>query len=156
LGQQEFGFKLPELDRDRTQREIEECFERYRFYKSITFDEREVNTTASYADRPSGPTNVTSDSTAAAAIYNVDEPERRRQFCERVDRAVKKLPPRERLLITERYLKDDYLYDWTVYQQVFNPPISKDTYAKIRWKAFYRLAFIFDDMHLLKINQLVK
>ncbi|MDH5160604.1 hypothetical protein P5X88_06620 [Heyndrickxia oleronia] len=34
----------------------------------------------------------------------------------------------------------DYLTDYNVYCFKFQQPISAMTYAKIRWKAFYRLA----------------
>ncbi|MDT2239109.1 hypothetical protein P7H22_00065 [Paenibacillus larvae] len=47
-----------------------------------------------------------------------------------------KAPSQEQLLIRERYLKDDYVFDYVIYNHIFNPPISDKTYAKIRWKAF--------------------
>ena len=155
MSQQEYVFKLPELDRERTQREIEKCFERYRFYNLFEFEEREASITPGYNERAHGPTNVTSDQTAQIATYNVGGIEQRKDFCERVERAVKRLTARERILITERYLKGEYKYDWMVYQQVFNPPISKDTYTRLRWKAFYKLAFIMDDLRLIRIQSLV-
>ncbi|CRF29094.1 Uncharacterised protein [Mycobacterium tuberculosis] len=48
----------------------------------------------------------------------------------------------ERFLIEERYMCSDadYLTDYNVYQHKFQPPISENTYAKIRWRAFYKLA----------------
>lgn len=138
------GFELPELDRKRTQAAVEAALEKYRIFKTITFEEREASTTTGYNERFHGPTNTTSDQTASIAIHNVDVPEQRRAYCTRLEKAVARLHPKERLLIEERYMKDDYVFDWTVYQQTFNPPISAGTYTKIRWKAFYKLALALD------------
>lgn len=133
---------LPELDRKATQKAVEAALERYRLYKYLTFEEREPTITASYEIREGGRTNVTSDQTASVAIHNVDEQEKRRQYCERIERAVRRLPRMERFLIEERYMTADadYLTDYAVYTQRFQPPISENTYAKIRWRAFYKLA----------------
>ncbi|WP_226677234.1 ArpU family phage packaging/lysis transcriptional regulator [Mesobacillus jeotgali] len=136
------SFELPELDRKATQARVEEYLEKYRLFKYLTFEVRETSTTASSTPRYHGPTNQTGDQTGSVAIFNVDEQERRKQFCERVERAVQRLPKMERFLIEERYLVDDseYITDFNVYCHKFQPPISSMTYAKIRWKAFYRLA----------------
>jgi ArpU family phage transcriptional regulator len=133
---------LPELDRKATQKAVEAALERYRLYKYLTFEEREASITSSPEPRYHGPTNKTGDQTADVAIYNVDEQERRRQYCERIERAVKRLPRMERFLIEERYMCSDaeYLTDYNVYMQKFQPPISENTYAKIRWRAFYKIA----------------
>lgn len=140
----QLNFELPELDRRRTQQAVESALEKYRIFKTITFDEREANTTAGYSDMPRSYTGTTTDQTASIAIHNVDVPAQRRAYCERIERAVRRLHPKERLLIEERYMKEDYVYDFAVYNQKFNPPISKGTYIKIRWKAFYKLALTLD------------
>lgn len=137
--QQQF-FELPELDRKRTQAAVESALEKYRIFKAITIEDREASTTAGYNERFHGPTNTTSDQTSSIAIHNVDTNAARIKYCEWIEKNVKKLHPKERLLIEERYMKDDYVYDWMVYQQIFNPPVSPGTYKKIRWKAFYKLA----------------
>ncbi|MCY9510610.1 transcriptional regulator, partial [Paenibacillus larvae] len=130
--------------RKKTQEAVEAILEKYRMYKTISFEEKEASITSSYTERFHGPTNVTSDQTANVAVYNVDNLERRKAFIERVERAVSRLHPKERLLIEERYMKpdSDYMYDYHVYNHVFNPPISQVTYIRIRWKAFYKLALI--------------
>jgi ArpU family phage transcriptional regulator len=133
---------LPELDRKATQKAVEAALGRYRLYKYLTFDEREASITASYELREGGRSNKTSDQTAEIAAYNVDEQAKRRAYCERIERAVRKLPRMERFLIEERYMCADaeYLTDYNVYTQKFQPPISENTYAKIRWRAFYKIA----------------
>lgn len=80
--------------------------------------------------------------TGAIAIHNADQQKYRKEYCERLERAVSRLPKMERFLIEERYMSmdGDYLTDYQIYCFKFQPPISAMTYAKIRWKSFYRLA----------------
>lgn len=136
------NFELPELDRKQTQKEVEAVLEKYRLFKYLIFEEREAAVTSRMDDIGGGRSNVTSDQTGSIAIYNVDEEEGRRKYCERIERAVKRLPPMERFLIEARYMADDaeYITDYNVYCFKFQPPISHVTYGKIRWKAFYRLS----------------
>lgn len=135
-------FELPELDRDATKAAVEKTLANYRLFKYLIFEEREASITASAEPRYHGPTNHTSDQTGSIAIYNVDEREKRKQFCERIERGVKRLPPMESFLIEARYMCEDaeYITDFNVYYHKFQPPISGKTYDKIRWKAFYKLA----------------
>ncbi|MEB4784821.1 ArpU family phage packaging/lysis transcriptional regulator [Paenibacillus jamilae] len=140
MGQQSF---LPEIDRKQTQAAVEEALEKYRIYKYLSVEEREASITAAYSDMPrSSPTNVTSDQTASIATHNVDSAAYRKEYCERIERAVKRMPRLERFLIEERYMttEHDYITDQRVYSFVFKPPISEPTYSKIRWRAFYKLA----------------
>lgn len=136
------SFELPELDRKETQAAVERTLSKYRMAKYLSFDEREANTTPAYVERMHGPTNETSDQTADIAIHNAEEQEKRKQFCNRVEQSVKRLPPLERFLIEKRYMAEDaeYLTDHNVYAFKFAPPISHVTYANIRWRAFYKLA----------------
>lgn len=136
------GFELPELDRKETQKAVEAALERYRIYKYLTFEEREASTTAYIDDIGGGGSNLPGDQTGSIATYNVDEQEKRRKYCERIERSVKRLPKMERFLIEERYMTEDaeYITDYKVYCFVFQPPISAMTYINIRWKAFYKLA----------------
>lgn len=137
---------LPEIDRERTQEAVEAILERYRMYKFLSFEEREASTTSSISDIPRSFTGTTSDQTANIAIYNVDTRAQQKNFCERVERVVKRMPRLERFLIEERYMttEHDYITDQHVYNHVFQPPISGGRYSKIRWKAFYKLAAGFD------------
>lgn len=147
---------LPELDRRKTQRAVEAIFEKYRIYKTITFEMREASVTASYTERFHGPTNVTSDQTAQVAIYNVDMPAARKRYCEMIESIVDRLNDREQLLIRERYMKQDDVFDYKVYNYVFDPPVSKDTYMKIRSKAFYKLALVLAELGMLSLDNVVK
>ncbi|MFC5528405.1 ArpU family phage packaging/lysis transcriptional regulator [Cohnella yongneupensis] len=143
---QQITFELPELDRKQTQSAVEAALEKYRLYRYLTFEEREASLTAGYTERFHGPTNVTSDQTASISIHNVDVPTARKKFRDKIEAAVRRLPPMERFLLQERYMCEDaeYITDYNVYTQKFQPPISEGTYTKIRWKAFYKLALALD------------
>lgn len=145
---------LPQLDRRKTQAAVEGVMEKYRIYKTITFEEREARLTSSYNEVPSGFTGTVSDSTASVALYNVDMPAARAAYCERIERIVERLNDRERLLLRERYMKQDDVFDYKVYNHVFDPPISKDTYVKVRTGAFYKMALTLSAMGMLDLEGL--
>lgn len=147
---------LPELDRRRTQIAIEGMLEKYRIFKTVTFEAKEAGTTYSYMERFHGPTNKITDQTASIATHNVDVPAARRAYCECIDSVVERLNDREQQLIRERYLRKDEMYDYTIYNHVFDPPVSKDTYVKIRSRAFYKMALAFMDLNLLSVSSLLK
>jgi ArpU family phage transcriptional regulator len=133
---------LPTAEKKRIRKAVEAALSKYRLYKYLTFDEREATITASYEAREGGRTNKTSDQTAGIAVFNVDEKEKRKAYCERVERAVKRLPRMERFLIEERYMGADseYIMDYTIYCHRFDPPICEYTYYKIKNRAMYKLA----------------
>jgi ArpU family phage transcriptional regulator len=139
---------LREIDRELTKAAVERYLSEYRMYKHIVFEEREATMTAAYGDgvSESQRSNVTTDQTAQIAIYNVDEPVRRKKHCERLEAAVRKLPRNERYLMEKRYLSDEaeYITDYQVYCHEFSPPIGETFYRKIRNKAFYKVALALD------------
>lgn len=137
------NFELPELDRKETQKAVEAALEKYRIFKHIDAEEREANITSSSEERLHGSTNEISDQTGSIATHNVDNKRYRQDYCRRIESAVKRLPNMERALLEMRYMSEeaDYITDQHVFEIKFNPPLGKNTYAKIRWKAFYKLAF---------------
>lgn len=147
--------KLPIAVKREIRRTVEELLERYHFSKYTLFKARESSITASYVDRPSGPTNVISDPTARTGVHNVDEPARRKAFCEQVEQAISQLPTKERELITMRYMQRDIPYDFTVYEMKMDPPISEGKYIKIRNRAFALLALMLD-LEIDGLEQLLK
>lgn len=139
MGQQSF---LPEIDRERTQAAVESALEKYRLFKFLSYEDREASTTAGWSETPRSYTGTTSDQTASIAIHNVEAQQARRDYCERIERIVRRLPRMEKFLIEEKYMsmEHDYTTHEKVYTIIFQPPISFGTYTKIRWKAFYKLA----------------
>lgn len=147
--------KLPIAVKREIRRSVEELLERYHFSKYTLFMIRESSITASYVDRPSGPTNVISDPTASTAVHNVDEPARRKAFCEQVEQAISQLPTKERELITMRYMQRDLPYDFAVYEMTMDPPISEGKYIKIRIRAFTLIALMLG-LEIDGLEQLLK
>ncbi|MEC0130641.1 MULTISPECIES: ArpU family phage packaging/lysis transcriptional regulator [Paenibacillus] len=101
---------LPEIDRERTQAAVEAAFDKYRENKFLTFEEREAATTAAWSTTPRSDTGTTSDQTANIAIHNVDSLAARKEYCERIERIVNRLPRMESFLIKERYIITEYDY----------------------------------------------
>ncbi|WP_256761582.1 hypothetical protein [Cohnella sp. WQ 127256] len=62
----------------------------------------------------------------------------RRRFIDKVDRCVQRLPEIECKLIKLRYMDDDYVFDYNVYEDELGR--GYEAYAKRRWRAFERLA----------------
>ncbi|QJD83540.1 ArpU family phage packaging/lysis transcriptional regulator [Cohnella herbarum] len=92
----------------------------------------------SFDERFRGPTGLTSDSTASIAIRNVDEPEMRHMFIDKVDRCVNRLPELQKKIIKLKYMQDEEIYDYQVYQIELG--IAEGTFTKFKWKAFEKLA----------------
>lgn len=129
---------IPEIDEDATLAAVLSALKQYRMRKYCDTEQMEPVITPSYEPRYHGATNVTSDQTANIAIHNTYIVEMHK-FCRRIEQAVEKLQPEEKLIIQERYMKD-YAKDYQVYNFVFNPPISHNTYRDIRRKALIKLA----------------
>jgi ArpU family phage transcriptional regulator len=134
---------LPAIDEERTQENIERFLEEVRIYRQIGFVRREVKTTQGYTLRQHGPTNVTSDQTADAAIWNADTESRIKRNSENLDRAIKCLRKRQREVIEKRYLDIDAAddYDYQLSEELL---ISTRTFRRIKYKALYTLAFMLD------------
>ncbi|WCK53855.1 ArpU family transcriptional regulator [Aneurinibacillus sp. Ricciae_BoGa-3] len=132
---------LPKINRKETQRRVEEALDTARIYRRIGFVRREIKSTPSYDPRYHGPTNLTSDSVGDNASWNVDAEERIKELTERVERAVNKLPKRQREIIKLRYLNDDVEgnYDYIVCMEL---EISERTYGREKSRAVYTLAFM--------------
>ncbi|MGF6358054.1 putative RNA binding protein with dsRBD fold (UPF0201 family) [Paenibacillus sp. 4624] len=77
-----------------------------------------------------------------------DNPEYK-AFKEAIDEAVKSLNEVESHLISERYLIDFYRTDLRVYTVYMEPPISKDTYTKVRKRAFHKMFLSLRDQGII-------
>jgi hypothetical protein len=65
-------------------------------FKYLTFEDREASITSSPEPKYHGPTNVTSDQAGDIAVYNADLQKLGKDFCDRIERAVKRLSKMER------------------------------------------------------------
>ncbi|MEK4273180.1 hypothetical protein [Paenibacillus sp. FSL R7-0026] len=74
----------------------------------------------------------------------------REEYVRKVKAAVSSLGGDERNLVTQRYMIDFYRLDYQVYNFHFNPSISKDTYTKIRERAFLKLFVLLSENGLIQ------
>ncbi len=131
-------FKLPEFDRKETQKNVENALELYRLYLLTIPEEKLPKVTASYSLVPPSNTNGFHSSTEDIAIERADEDRAREEYVERFRKAVNKLSPRERDAVILRYLGDEELFDYEVYNQL---GMSESYYhQKFKPRIFYKLA----------------
>lgn len=130
---------LPEIDEKATKQAVERVLEKYRIYKLQVSLDRLPTITADYSFIPRGYTGTTSDSTADAAIANIDYERERIQFLNRIHDAVNRLTPRERAIIIQVYLADEPMYDYEVYTEL---NMSERQYYRIKFQTFIKLAYL--------------
>lgn len=131
-------FKLPEFDRKETQKNVENALELYRLYLLTIPEEKLPKVTASYSLVPPSNTNGFHSSTEEIAIDRADADRAREEYVERFRKAVNKLSPREREAVILRYLGDEELFDYEVYNQL---GMSESYYhQKFKPRIFYKLA----------------
>jgi ArpU family phage transcriptional regulator len=132
-------FQLPEIDREETKKRVEAALEKYRFYLLTVPGEQLPKVTATYSLVPPAHTNAFHSSTETAVIDKVDFERERDEYMEWIRRGVNRLSPRERELIVKRYLNDETMYDYELYNDM---GMSQRQYYRMKARAFYKLAFI--------------
>lgn len=130
---------LPEIDRDATKKAVETAFEKYRFYLLTIPEERLPKLTATYSLVPPTNTNEFHSTTEDITIKNVDSERERDAYIEWVRRAVNRLAPKEREIIVKRYLQDEEIFDYEIYNEI---GYSERRYYRLKARIFYKLAFI--------------
>jgi ArpU family phage transcriptional regulator len=134
----QMSFKLPEIDREKTKEAVEAALEKYRFYLLTFPEERLPKVTATYSLVPPAHTNAFHSSTETLAIDKVDFERERDEYMEWIRRGVNRLSPRERELIIKRYLSNEEMYDYELYNEM---GMSESKYYRLKARAFYKLAF---------------
>lgn len=130
---------LPEIDRDETKKNIEAALEKYQIMLLMDPEEYEPKITASFRLAPSSPTNEFYSTTEDVAVQRIDVEEKRRKYINRIRKAVNRLAYQERMIIINRYLKSDDVFDYEVYNEL---GFSESKYYRIKSDAFYKLAFM--------------
>ena len=130
---------LPEIDREATRKNVESAMDHYRVMLLMDPEEFEPKITASFNLAPGSNTNAFSSTTESVAVQKVDLTERSRNYTNKVRKAVNRLNFQERSVIIKRYLEDDDVFDYEVYNEL---GFSESKYYKIKSDAFYKLAFI--------------
>lgn len=130
---------LPEIDRDKTKKNVEAALEKYQIMLLMDPEELEPKITASFHLAPSAPTNEFQSSTEDTAIQIIDLTEKRKKYINKIRKAVNRLSYQERTIIISRYFKSDDVFDYEVYNEL---GFSESKYYRIKSDAFYKLAFM--------------
>jgi len=135
----QLSFNLPEINRKETRDKVEAALEKYKIMLLMDPEELEPKITASFRLAPSAPTNTFHSTTEDTAVRRIDQEEKRRKYIKRIMNAVNRLNYLERSIIVKRYLEDDAVYDYEIYNEL---GFSERKYYRIKARAFYKLAFI--------------
>ncbi|MBP0725549.1 ArpU family transcriptional regulator [Bacillus sp. RG28] len=132
-------FTLPTIDKEKTKEAVEAFLERYRVIVLTEDLFMLPKTTATYTLVPPSNTNTIHSSTEAVAINNIDLENKRKNFMKRAFSAVNRLSMPERAIIIKRYLNQDDVFDYEVYNEL---NLSERKYYRVKARAFYKLALI--------------
>lgn len=131
-------FKLPEIDRKETQQNVEDAIESYRMALYTIPEERLPKVTATYSLVPPSNTNGFHSSTEDIAIDQADTERERIEYVEKFRKAINRLSPKEREAVYLRYLGEEEMFDYEVYNQM---GMSEWYYhQKFKPRIFYKLA----------------
>ncbi|CRK80326.1 phage transcriptional regulator, ArpU family [Neobacillus massiliamazoniensis] len=132
-------FMLPELDREKTKEAVEKALENYKLFLLSIPDEKIPKVTANYSfEVPPTFGNGFHSSTEDTAIEKVDKEREREKYINWVRKAVNKLNFKEREMIIKRYLSDEEIYDYEIYNEM---GMSERKFYRFKARAFYKLAF---------------
>jgi ArpU family phage transcriptional regulator len=131
-------FMLPQIDREKTKEAVEAALEKYRMFLLSVPEEKVPKVTASYSLLPPAFTNAFHSPIEDAVIDKVDKEKEREQYIEWVRKAINKLNFKEREMIVKKYLEDDELYDYELYNEM---GMSERKFYRLKSRVFYKLAF---------------
>lgn len=130
---------IRDVDGEKTKEAVETALEKYRMYMLTVPDEYLPRVTQTYSLVPPSNTNAFHSSTEDVAIKKADFERERDEYMERIRRAVNRLNKTERELIIKRYLSNEEMYDYELYNEM---GMSESKYYRLKARAFYKLAFI--------------
>lgn len=134
----QLSFMLPEIDRDRTKDEVEKALEKYRMFLLSIPDEHMPKITPNYSMTPPSFTNEFRSSTENAVIDKIEFETAKQRHIEWIRKAINKLNFREREMIIKRYLSDEEIYDYEIYNEM---GMSERKFYRFKSRTFYKLAF---------------
>ncbi|WP_026678202.1 ArpU family phage packaging/lysis transcriptional regulator [Fictibacillus gelatini] len=134
----QLSFQLPKIDREATKDAVAAALEKYRLYVLMEPEERLPKVTQTFSLVPPS-NNGFHSSTEDAAITNVDQERYRKEYIERIRKAVNRLSYQERAIIIRRYMTHEDIFDYEVYSEL---GMSERKYYRVKGRAFYKLAFI--------------
>ncbi|NUK31026.1 ArpU family transcriptional regulator [Parageobacillus sp. VR-IP] len=129
---------LDEIDRKATKKAVEAALEKYRMFLFTLSLDQLPRVTQQYSLVPPSNTNKFHSSTEEMAIRNADYERERDEYVKRVTAAINRLSKWERAIIIRRYISEDDMYDYEIYNDL---GMSERKYYRIKSRAFYKLAF---------------
>lgn len=132
-------FNLPEINRTDTKKAVESALDRYQMYLLMDPEDNEPKITSELKLVPVVPSNQFHSSTEDAALRKIDQEKKKANYIKKIQKAVNRLSYSERAVMINRYLKEDEVFDYQVYN---NLGFSERQYYRIKARAFYKLAFI--------------
>jgi ArpU family phage transcriptional regulator len=132
-------FMLPEINREETKAAVEAALEKYRFYLLLVPEDKLPKVTATYSLVPPSFSNEFYSSTEQVAINRIELEMARDKHIEWVLRGVNRLNKLEREIIFKRYLEDEEVFDYEIYNEM---GMSERRYYRLKARIFYKLAFI--------------
>lgn len=130
---------LPAIDEDETKRNVENAFEQYKMMILMNPNDIEPKITSTFKLTPTSSSNEFNSSTENIALQRIEIEQKRSKYINRIIRAVNRLNYQERTIIIARYIADDEVFDYEVYQEL---GYSESKYYRIKARAFYKLAFM--------------
>ncbi|MDX8288848.1 ArpU family phage packaging/lysis transcriptional regulator [Metabacillus indicus] len=135
----QLAFILPEINTEETKKKVEEALEKYRILLLQAFDEEIPKLTATYSFVPPSNTNQNHSATENLAIKKADHDKYRLNYLSNIQKAVNRLSQQERSIVIRRYMSDEEIYDYEIYNEL---GMSERKYYRVKARAFYKLAFI--------------
>jgi ArpU family phage transcriptional regulator len=132
-------FMLPEIDREKTKAAVESALEKYRFFLLTVPEDKLPKVTATYSLVPPSFSNEFHSSTEQTAIDRIELDLARNRHIDWVLRGVNRLSKLEREIIYKRYLEEDEVFDYEIYNEI---GMSERRYYRFKARMFYKLAFI--------------
>lgn len=132
------SFDLPEINRKETRDRVEAALEKYKIMLLMDPEELEPKITSTFHLVKSS-TNEKHSKTEDTAIKKINIEMDRENYIKKIIKAVNRLSFLERKIIIKRYLTDEDVYDYEVYNEL---GLSESKFYRIKSDAFYKLAFL--------------
>lgn len=127
-------FNILPIDEKATRRVVEDYLEEVRIYRQIGFVRRQAALTPSYEPRYHGTTNVISNPTEKAAVWNVNREAELQRRSNLLDLAMGRLSSMQREVIQRSYLENEGEFDYISCGEM---GISDRLYRNIKVSAIY-------------------
>nr|WP_321166924.1 ArpU family phage packaging/lysis transcriptional regulator [Bacillus altitudinis] len=98
--------------------------------------------TGEFSIMPPATTNAFRSSTESTAIKRIEWEQKRNSFLEKVQRAVNRLPYNERQIIIKRYMQQEPVFDYQVYNGI---GMSERSYTRLKAKTILDLAYALNE-----------